>query len=344
MELHDVKEHLQNHLSDGLVIIAGSGLSCAEGMPGMGALAEHLLTEAPCLLVEDEDKFIWDQIASRLTAGIDLETTLLEVQASEALEVAIADITHAFILSHEKQVLSEVFLEKRVLKFSRLLPHILKPKSGIPVVTTNYDRLIEVATERAGIAVNSSFSGKYFSSFNPKESKLGLCRSIGQRGKRVVLNYAEHLSVYKPHGSLDWFRVEDEPISSDLFEGGEKLIITPGANKFRGGYKRPFDSHREMANRAIDEASRFLVIGYGFNDEHLQVHLERKIEKGIPTVVLTHSISDSIREYICDKPNVWVVCSRPKGDGFMLIVNKNDYEYEDINIWDLGEFVKGVLE
>jgi len=34
MNLHEIKEHLQNHLSDGLVIIIGSGLSCAEGIPG----------------------------------------------------------------------------------------------------------------------------------------------------------------------------------------------------------------------------------------------------------------------------------------------------------------------
>lgn len=45
MELHNVKVRLQEHLSDGLVTIVGSGLSCAEGLPGMGELADHLLAE-----------------------------------------------------------------------------------------------------------------------------------------------------------------------------------------------------------------------------------------------------------------------------------------------------------
>tara|TARA_R110002111_G_scaffold120260_3_gene183334 strand:+ start:642 stop:1676 length:1035 start_codon:yes stop_codon:yes gene_type:complete len=344
MDLHDVKKHLQNHLSDGLVVVIGSGLSCAEGMPGMGALADHLLTEVPECLDKEKDKAIWGLVASKLSAGVDLESTLLEVQVSELLEEKIANITHAFILRHEQQIISDVFLGDRVLRFSRLLPHLLKPKMGIPVVTTNYDRLVEVAAECVGIAVNDSFSGKHVGSFNPRESKLSLCRSVTQRGKKVLLKYADHLSVYKPHGSLDWFRVNNEPVSSNIFLGGEKLIITPGANKFRGGYERPFDSHREMANKAIDGASRFLIIGYGFNDEHLQVHLERQIDKGRPTVVITHSITTEFRGYLRGKPSVWVVCSRPEEKGFTLIADESEIEFDDINIWDLDEFVSEVLE
>ena len=42
MDLDTVKTRLQQHLSDGIVIIVGSGLSCAEGLPGMGELAGHL--------------------------------------------------------------------------------------------------------------------------------------------------------------------------------------------------------------------------------------------------------------------------------------------------------------
>ena len=45
MDLHTVKVRLQEHLSDGLVTIVGSGLSCAEGLPGMGELANYLLAE-----------------------------------------------------------------------------------------------------------------------------------------------------------------------------------------------------------------------------------------------------------------------------------------------------------
>ena len=55
----------------------------------------------------------------------------------------------------------KVISGERVLRFSRLLPHMLKPNAGIPVVTTNYDRLIEVAAETVGFGVDTLFVGQH---------------------------------------------------------------------------------------------------------------------------------------------------------------------------------------
>jgi hypothetical protein len=38
----DAKKFLQRHLQRGTVIVVGSGLSCAEGLPGMEELSTHL--------------------------------------------------------------------------------------------------------------------------------------------------------------------------------------------------------------------------------------------------------------------------------------------------------------
>lgn len=343
MDLHRIKEHLQNHLSDGLVIIVGSGLSCAEGIPGMAGLASELKIKIPDLITGTTIG-LWDSVVRLLDDGKNLEEALLEIQVNEELEKAIIEVTHNFISQHEKRILADVFDNGRTLRFSLLLPHLLKPNSGINIIATNYDRLVEVACERANIAVNNFFSGGYVSEFNPKVSKYQLCRGVTQRSKRVVLKYTEYASVYKPHGSLDWYLVQGEPVCSALLSGKEKLIITPGVNKFRGGYERPFDSHRELANKAINSGARFLVIGYGFNDDHLQVHLNKQLENGKSTVVLTHSISQDFREYIKDKNNIWVLCGRSTGDGFQLIIGNNKYDFDGDNIWDLEVFVKEVLE
>ena len=42
LDLSEVKRQLQDHLQEGLLLIIGSGLSIAEGIPGMWPLAEHL--------------------------------------------------------------------------------------------------------------------------------------------------------------------------------------------------------------------------------------------------------------------------------------------------------------
>jgi len=343
MELHDIKEHLQNHFSDGLVVIVGSGLSCGEGIPGMGDLAKHLIDEVP-KSIQGDDEEPWSEVASLLENGEDLESVLLKVKLSESLEVSVLDATHAFILFHEAKVIKEVVSEGRTLKFSRLLDHLLKPNSGLPVITTNYDRLIEIATEAKGFAVNNLSTGKYFGSFEPRESRFSMCRNIRRKGKLAHLEYTDFVTVLKPHGSVDWFLVNDEPMFSSIIHDARKLMITPGVNKFRGGYDRPFDTHREIANKEIDKASRYLIIGYGFNDEHLQVHLEQQLNNGKPAVILTHSISDNTREYIANRENIWTIVSRKDDPGFKLIIGKKEFEFNDLNIWDLGIFVEEVLE
>ena len=343
MELNEVKEHLQNHLSDGLVVIVGSGLSCAEGIPGMLDLAKYLVDEVP-KSIEDDDKALWIEVAALLAKGEDLESVLLKIKLSEALEEVILDATHAFVLFHEAKVIKEVSCDGRILKFSKLLSHLLKPNSGVPVITTNYDRLIEVASEASGLTVNNLSTGKYFGLFNPRESKFSMCRNIRRRGKLTHLEYTEFVTVLKPHGSVDWFLVNEEPIFSSIISDAKKLIITPGVNKFRGGYDRPFDTHRELANKEIDKASRYLIIGYGFNDDHLQVHLDEQLNKGKPAVILTYSLTDKAREFIAKNKNIWAVVSRADTDGFKLIIGKNEFEFDGINIWDLGVFVEEVLE
>lgn len=343
MELHDVKEHLQNHLSDGLVVIVGSGLSCAEGIPGMDGLAKHLIDEIP-KNIKDDDEVLWAEVSAFLVAGENLESVLLKVKLSETLEAVVLDATHAFVLLHETKIIKEVSCEGRVLKFSKLLNHLLKPNSGIPIITTNYDRLIEIATEATGLAVNNLSTGKYFGSFDPRESRFSMCRNIRRRGKVAHLEYTNFVTVLKPHGSVDWFLINDEPMFSSIIKDARKLMITPGVNKFRGGYDRPFDTHRELANREIDKASRYLIIGYGFNDDHLQVHLEQQLNNGKPAIILTHSISETTQHYIAERENIWAVVSRDGVPGFKLIIGKNELEFDDINIWDLEIFVEEVLE
>ncbi len=69
--------------------------------------------------------------------------------------------------------------------------------------------------------------------------------------------FCDHAVVLKPHGSLDWYRKETEPVRCTFPIDAPRLIITPGLNKFRGGYDQPFDAHRESANKEIDNAQRF---------------------------------------------------------------------------------------
>jgi hypothetical protein len=345
LEIHDLKIHLQQHMSDGLVTVVGSGLSCAEGLPSMGELADHLCgVVGPGLVGADAD--IWADMEPLIRAN-GLEAALLEKAPTPDIEAAISIATGSLVGEREKRVIEEVFSGARTLRLTRLIRHMLKPSSGIPIVTTNYDRLVEIAAEEAGLGVDTMFVGRFAGSFNERESRLSFCRDVSLKGKRVMCQYQPRALVYKPHGSLDWYPRDGKPVhfSGDL-PGVQRLIITPRQNKFRNGYESPFDHHRSRANEAIDRASRFLILGYGFNDDHLETHLSPAIKSGKPALLLTHTLSAKARALATEYANVMAVeFSNESGTtGTRVYIEKSACFFPALGLWDLDAFITEVLE
>jgi hypothetical protein len=344
MNRDDLKKRLQNHFTDGLVTIVGSGLSCAEGIPGMGPLKDFLLAELPKHL-DPSHHANWKPIATLLQSGVDLETAMLKHAPTLEVEASIVHLTSQLIAQHEATVLQQVFNGARTLRLTRLFPHLLKPATGIPIITTNYDRLVEVAAEIAGIGVDTLFAGSAYGRLNPKESRMSFCREASVSKGRAYLRYADRINLSKPHGSLDWYQHNSEPIRCQLPLSLPRLIITPGRNKFRTGYDRPFDSHREHANRDIDRAVRFLILGYGFNDDHLETHLSPRIRDGTPTLVITQYLSANGAKLLAESPALTVITSDPKSNAGAVVHTKDGtIPFDGTNIWDLGLFISEVLE
>ena len=344
LDLHALKLLLQSHLSDGLVTVVGSGLSCAEGLPGMAELANHLsLSVADNLSVSDAD--CWAALLP-VIATQGLESALLTVPPTPGLEAAIVERTADFISLREKAVILEVFNKTRTLRFTRLLSHMIKPAGGIPVITTNYDRLIEIAAEEAGLGADTMFVGHFAGSLNEKESRLSFCKDVALRSKKPQLLYRPRVKVFKPHGSLDWYHRMDQPVRYDGDLSLPRLIITPGLNKFRNGYASPFDRHRDRANNAIEQATRFLIIGYGFNDDHLETHLTPCIRRGVPTLLLTHTLSKTALELARECPAILAVqAAQIAGLNGSLVIHRGmERFFPGVALWELNSFVSEVLE
>ncbi|WP_109152943.1 SIR2 family protein [Azospirillum sp. TSO5] len=347
MELDQLKRSLQDHFRDGLLVVVGSGLSAAEGIPGMGGLSDHLLA-AVSPHVEEEDAPLWQNIKIGLASGNGLEDVLLAHPPSARLEERIVAETGCFIEAHETSVISEVVRGSRTLRFSRLLRHLLR-SDGIPVVTPNYDRLIEVAVEDAGLGlgIDTMFAGHTIGLLDEGESRMNLCREFrslpGGRGGRLV--YKPRVILCKPHGSLDWYLKDGKPIRYAGNLPLRRLLITPGSNKYLNGYERPFDRHRERANAAIDSASRFLVLGYGFNDQHLETHLTPAIRSGRPTLILTFSLSLKAQELAITCDNVTAIDSLGDGgaEGSRIFSLRKEHILPNRLWWDLHKLIDEVL-
>lgn len=345
MDQNELYQRIQDHFTDGLVTIVESGLSTAEGVPDMAALGKHLITEIPKRIGEDvRDE--WTAIADQLAAQVDLESVLSAHPPSVTLEQHIGTVTANLILGAESSIMAEVIAGDRQLRLTRLLEHMLKPNTGIPVITTNYDRLIELAAEMAGLGVDTLFLGQHFGKLNPKESAMSFCRGTRQHRRTVHLMFSKRMTLLKPHGSLDWFRHGDGPIRCSMPVDLPRLIITPGLNKLAAGYESPFDSHRERANKEIDRAARFLIIGYGFNDNHLETHLSNQLRKNMTALVLTRGLTDNVKRLIVECSGIMALSANEKSGetGAWLTTAGNAVFSPGPDLWDVNVLVDEVLQ
>ena len=79
MNYDTLVKFVQQHFTDGLALVIGSGLSAAEGMPGMPELATYLSDHAGVLT--GTDSTLWNQIKAVLDADEGLEAALNQQRA-----------------------------------------------------------------------------------------------------------------------------------------------------------------------------------------------------------------------------------------------------------------------
>ena len=346
MDLATLKSSIQKHMSDGLVTIVGSGLSCAEGLPSMGVLADQLELTMSALLVSPllEE---WAAVSPNIRA-CGLEDGLSKMPPSTSLEDVIRAEVGRIVSEAESTVIAEVFEGKRVLRFTRLLKHLLMPKDGMHVVTTNYDRLLEVAAEEAGLGVDVMFNGIFAGSLNQREARLSFCRNVDlYKGKIPRFHYADRVVISKPHGSLDWYDRNGQSVRhAGNLKSANRLIIPPGQNKYRNGYSSPFDVHRERGNKEIDRAARFLIIGYGFNDVHLETHLTDRIKRGVPTLIVSRNLTPNTQKVVTANPNVMALeHTDVNGISATRVYSSGSTDvFAGQSFWDLHHLVKEVFE
>src|SRR5438132_11420907 len=117
LEISELKRQIQDHLQEGLLLVVGTGLSTAEGIPGMGPLAEHLKTEIPTKLGHATDP-AWNQVVAALDSGDNLEAAMGKATLQPMTVDAIVTTTAALISIAERKVFERVLAGTTVLPFT----------------------------------------------------------------------------------------------------------------------------------------------------------------------------------------------------------------------------------
>lgn len=343
LELSKVKRLLQDHLQEGLLLIVGSGLSIAEGIPGMGLLAEHLKKKISQEFVPELDP-AWNEVIAALDGGDHIEAAMSKVMLNESTVKAIIQETTLFISAKEREVFERVLSGRRILPFTTFAKHLFKAGRKFHLITPNYDRLVELATEVAEIGVDSRFFGYLHGRSDPKRSADSHRESV--LGRTPSFRSLPCLCVYKPHGSLDWYEVGEKIVRCPMDVGTVPLIITPGTSKYRKSFRSAFDDQRSSGNRAATKATRLMFIGYGFNDDHLEEYLCPGLKLAKPSLILTKELSDNARRVVENSRGIDVtaLCAVSNDDLRTRIVTSAGEEIiVDEQLWNLEGFNKGVL-
>lgn len=319
------------------VIILGSGASAAHGMPGMCALAKHLVEDTDTLELNDAELEAWERFCQLLEGGIDLEAALHQVTASEELTSRIVKSTWGMI-NCEDELIFQASLQGNIeFPLSLLLDHMFKSSlKTINIVTTNYDRLAEYACDQARIHHYTGFTHGFFR----------------QLAAPTEIVSARRANIWKVHGSLDWFQSPFEDTVAltnikDIPDNYQPQIVTPGTQKYQKTHLEPFRSIINNADQALNGAGSYLCVGYGFNDEHIQPKLMvRCLRHKTPITIITYQLSESAKRLILDgKAQNYLAIERGDNDNQSIVYSSLEEEPMKVeeNIWSLDGYLSLIL-
>lgn len=273
-EARKAKDELKNVLlaslqMQHLVVLAGSGCSRSAGGPSMqdlwnGAVGEKP-TDGATTTAGEVNHDLKDQ---------NIEAFLSRVEAF--LQVNQHDGVSKFLDSSKQVILDKcsTFLDLKKLEAHKTFLHRLSRRrvrdQRLRVFTTNYDLCFErAAAELGGVALDG-FSFTAPRRYDPRFFGYDIIRR--PRSGDDLGHYLEGVFLlYKLHGSVNWARAQEGTIyEKDKPTPAEACLIYPATGKYQQSFVQPHLESMAQYLAAVREPSTcLLVVGFGFNDDHL---------------------------------------------------------------------------
>ena len=296
------------------LIVWGSGATISFGLPSMWDLNEALKKEIKDFDIKNEN----------------LEIELGKEKYQEKMP-QIKKIIWDTIHKIDIQVLEKVLLGNPEFNGVEVLIKKLidtHPKV-VNIITTNYDRVLEYVLSYNNIPFTDGFNGKILSIFD-----------------NTLFKDRDMVNLIKVHGSLNWFNVNDDIRYINCYSDKyEPQIITPSKDKYREAHRSPYRELIRKSDSLIETASSFLVVGFGFNDEHLTPKIREKVKEGIPTVLITKEVTENTKEELKDA-NKYIFLEDSSKENKTKITYKTSKDSTEISLeidgsyWQLNKFME----
>ncbi len=351
LELAEGLTWLQEFIRTKPTLLVGTGLSMAMGLPGMDELHNHLKTSVPGACNGDSGLLAEWAGCSVLISNHGLEGGLARTTVSSALLNLIVGETAAFVESRDVELRRR--LNPRSLlefPFARLLRHLVNSMPPgeriIDVITSNYDHVVEYACDMIAVPCCTGFEGACVQPFRDDALSSSLYTRVVTSGKRRDPRHeyrkVDMVRILKPHGSLWWQKIDDFAFQCpDRIPGASRILITPGLSKYFISLTDPvMNQVRELANTSLAGARSVMVIGYGFNDDHLQTVLLKRISSGMRCLVLARALTENAASIVSQHSGVLAIEHDDCGCRWHMGGDSGLWEY---GLWDLACFVDLVI-
>lgn len=324
----------------------------------MSALRDSLVAGIGSRTLTGIQETEWDAFAAALNDGSDLESALTAVDDRDLLKTITAH-TGSFIASTDREYAYRIaqggveWPAAGLLK--KLVDSLPEGDRILHTLTPNYDMLLEYACDHARILYTNGFSGGIERKLDwPATSRALLVGTRVQRGRKLEIVYKKrkHVRLYKVHGSLNYFFHRNDVVENNAWmwnppDFAERVMITPGLSKYETlqRYRREL---LKAADEAIENATHFLFLGYGFNDKHLEEYITRKlVNQKCNGVIVTRDVNPRIDALLSQAQNLWLVCKTDVANSNgTRIFNRQYSDWLSLptkKLWDVAEFTTSIL-
>jgi hypothetical protein len=234
---------------------------------------------------------IEDQIRV-LSQSIDGLEALGDDDNAAAFKVSLNELLSSFLkglLDTECGISKKIFEPIDDSPINTLIPFLMSfasrtaSRERLNLFTTNYDRLIELGCDAAGIRVLDRFVGTLEPVF--RSSRLDIDMHYNPPGIRGEPRYLEGVvRLTKLHGSLDWRYDKDlkiirkvgipfgvDPMANHIPPNpAYNVMIYPNPMKDRETAEYPYvELFRDFAAAVCKPNATLVTYGYGFGDDHI---------------------------------------------------------------------------
>ena len=340
-------------------VILGTGTSCAvDAGFGMEALKDVLVSKIKKEALDKQSARQWTRVVKALGQGVDVEHSL-DFATTDKLRELILKETGASVALLDQKFAASICRRESEWPAMAIINKIISGLSisdynALNIITTNYDLLFEYACAAYGIKCIDGFWGSVIKS----EDWLASLQTVRRRAK-VVRNKREnvkneflpHVRLYKVHGSLNRFFINNEVVEADMWIDAaptdvERVIITPGSSKYEKiqKYRRELQA---KADESVESANSFLFLGYGMNDAHIEQYIVQKICKDRkPAVFVTRDLNSRIENFAEQNKDVWIVCGLENPNEGTRIFSGRLGGWLSIpgnKLWEFSQFARQVM-